>query len=129
MCTHLHRHSPAVLFLTLAMSGLSAKPLPAQAPAPAPSPFTPAFKNQTNAPAPATPSQFVVETVASGLAHPWSLAFLPDGRMLVSERPGQLRIVDRMGRLSEPIAGVPPIRSVGGEGLHDVVLDPDFATN
>ena len=48
-----------------------------------------------------------VETVASGLSFPWAIAFLPDGRMLVTERPGRLRIVGKDGKLSPPAAGVP----------------------
>jgi glucose/arabinose dehydrogenase len=70
-----------------------------------------------------------VDTVARGLDHPWGLAFLPDGRMLVTERPGRLRIVDRSGRLSEPVAGVPKVAAVGQGGLLDVALDPRFADN
>ena len=89
----------------------------------------PAFANQTRAPAPAASSPFDVQVLATGLEHPWKLAFLPDGRMLVSERPGRLRIVGRDGALSEPIAGLPPLVTVAGEGLHDVTLDPDFAHN
>jgi glucose/arabinose dehydrogenase len=49
------------------------------------------------------------ETVVRGLEHPWGLAFLPDGRMLVTERPGRLRMVDRGGRLSAPLAAVPAV--------------------
>jgi glucose/arabinose dehydrogenase len=67
--------------------------------------------------------------VASGLEHPWSLAFLPDGRILVTERPGRLRLVTGDGKVSEPIAGVPAVYAVGQGGLLDVVLDPDFAEN
>src|SRR5687768_2631695 len=70
-----------------------------------------------------------VETVAKGLEHPWALAFLPNGRMLVTERPGRLRIVDRDGRLSEPLSGVPRVYASGQGGLLDVVLDPRFAEN
>jgi aldose sugar dehydrogenase len=70
-----------------------------------------------------------VETVARGLDHPWSIAFLPDGRMLVTERPGRLRIVARDGTLSPPVAGVPQVMASGQGGLHDVVLDRDFARN
>jgi aldose sugar dehydrogenase len=69
-----------------------------------------------------------VETVAEGLEHPWSLAFMPDGNMLVSERPGRLRIV-RNGVLSEPVQGVPEVDARKQGGLLDVVLDPDFAAN
>jgi glucose/arabinose dehydrogenase len=70
---------------------------------------------------------FRVETVASGLDHPWSLAFLPDGRMLVTERPGRLRILDKGGKLSPPVEGVPAVAAVGQGGLLDIVLAPDFA--
>ena len=90
---------------------------------------TPAFPNQTRAPAPTKPSQFKVKVLANGLVHPWSLAFLPDGRMLVTERPGRMRIVSQDGKLSPPIQGLPPIKVVAGEGLHDVLLDRQFATN
>lgn len=68
-----------------------------------------------------------VETVATGLEHPWALAFLPDGRMLVTERPGRLRIVAKDGRVSAPLAGVPAVAAVGQGGLLDVALAPDFA--
>jgi glucose/arabinose dehydrogenase len=70
-----------------------------------------------------------VTTVAKGLVHPWALAFLPDGRMLVTERPGRLRIVSRDGKLSAPLAGVPRVHAQGQGGLLDVALDPAFATN
>jgi glucose/arabinose dehydrogenase len=70
-----------------------------------------------------------VETVASGLVVPWSLAFLPDGRMLVTERPGRLRVVTRNGQLSPPVTGVPEVWATGQGGLHDVALDKDFARN
>ena len=70
-----------------------------------------------------------VETVARGLEHPWAVAFLPDGRMLVTERPGRLRIVERDGRISDPLAGVPQVLARGQGGLLDVALDPRFADN
>ncbi len=68
-------------------------------------------------------------TVASGLDNPWGLAFLPDGRMLVTERPGRMRVVTRDGALSPPVAGLPPVLAGGEGGLMDVVLDPAFASN
>ncbi len=68
-------------------------------------------------------------TVARGLEHPWALAFLPDGRLLVTERVGRLRVVDGGGRLSAPLAGLPAISVVGQCGLLDVVVDPRFADN
>jgi aldose sugar dehydrogenase len=67
--------------------------------------------------------------VAKGLDHPWGLAFLPDGRMLVTERAGRMRIVERDGRLNEPLAGLPPVVAAGQGGLLDVVLHPQFASN
>ncbi len=67
--------------------------------------------------------------VARGLVNPWALAFLPDGRMLVTEKPGRLRIVDAQGRISAPLAGLPAVASVGQCGLLDVALDPKFADN
>ncbi|WP_112662666.1 PQQ-dependent sugar dehydrogenase [Microvirga flavescens] len=73
--------------------------------------------------------EVVVETVAHGLQNPWSLAFLPDGRMLVTERPGRLRIISAEGALSEPIKGVPTVVARGQGGLLDVTLDPGFAQN
>lgn len=71
-----------------------------------------------------------VQTVAEGLEHPWSLAFLPDGRMLVTERVGRLRLLDAAGRLDpQPIAGVPEVRFAGQGGLLEVHVDADFADN
>jgi aldose sugar dehydrogenase len=74
-------------------------------------------------------AEVVVETVASGLSHPWGLAFLPDGRMLVTERAGRLRIVSANGQLSPPVAGVPQVAARGQGGLLDVAVDPNFAEN
>lgn len=71
--------------------------------------------------------QVAVTEVATGLEHPWSLAFLPDGRMLVTERPGRLRIVDPQGRVSDPVRGTPEVLAAGQGGLLDVAVAPDFA--
>jgi glucose/arabinose dehydrogenase len=68
-----------------------------------------------------------VETIASGLQNPWGLTFLPDGRALVTERPGRLRIIGKDNKLSDPVAGVPEVAAVGQGGLLDVALSPDFA--
>ena len=70
-----------------------------------------------------------VETLVDGLRRPWGLAFLPDGGMLVTERPGTLRRVTPEGEVSEPIGGVPKVDARQQGGLLDVALDPDFAGN
>lgn len=74
-----------------------------------------------------------VSVVTKGLEHPWSLAFLPDGSMLITERPGRLRLirdVTRDGKLDpKPISGVPAVRTIGNSGLMDVALHPKFAEN
>jgi glucose/arabinose dehydrogenase len=70
-----------------------------------------------------------VVTFTSNLRYPWGLTFLPDGRLLVTERPGYMRIVERTGRLSEPLTGVPEVFDQGQGGLLDVALDPEFNTN
>lgn len=71
----------------------------------------------------------VVERIARGLENPWSLAFLPDGRMLVTERPGRLRVVDPNGGISPALSGVPRVAARGQGGLLDVAVDPAFAGN
>ena len=70
-----------------------------------------------------------VTTVARGLENPWALAFLPDGRMLVTERPGRMRVVPRDGTVGAPLGNVPAVFAQGQGGLLDVVLDRDFASN
>lgn len=69
------------------------------------------------------------QTVASGLAHPWAVAFLPDGRFLITERVGQLRVVQANGQLGAPVQGLPEVAASGQGGLLDVLLDADFARN
>ena len=68
-----------------------------------------------------------IKQIAQGLQQPWALAFLPDGKMLVTEKPGRMRIIDAEGHLSAPLAGVPKVSYKGQGGLLDVVLDPRFA--
>ena len=105
----------ATLALVTCLVSGAAVPAQAQAPrSPTPTPMNGAVR---------------VQTIARGLEHPWALAFLPDGRMLVTERPGRLRTVDRDGRVSEPLAGVPQVLARGQGGLLDVTLDPRFADN
>jgi glucose/arabinose dehydrogenase len=69
------------------------------------------------------------QVVASGLAHPWALAFLPEGRFLLTERPGRLRVVEADGRVNPALAGLPEVAARGQGGLLDVLLDADFASN
>ncbi len=69
------------------------------------------------------------ETVASGLQHPWAVAFLPDGRFLVTERSGQLRVIQPDGRIGKPVEGLPGVAVGGQGGLLDLILDADFASN
>jgi glucose/arabinose dehydrogenase len=89
----------------------------------------PAFAGQTDAPEQKSNVAFDVVTVAEGLVNPWSVAFLPGGKMLVTERPGRLRVVSADGKLSEPVTGLPAVLARGQGGLLDVALDPGFAKN
>jgi glucose/arabinose dehydrogenase len=89
----------------------------------------PAFSEQTRAPEQKLNVAFNVVTVVEGLQNPWSLAFLPNGKMLVTERPGRLRVLSADGKLSEPVAGMPAVDARGQGGLLDVTLDPAFAKN
>jgi aldose sugar dehydrogenase len=113
---------------------------PAQAPGPprpedgsaAPDGYAPIphWPGQTRAPRPAKPSAYDVETVAEGLSSPFCFDFLPDGRIIVGERPGRIRIVGAHGALSEPIAGLPAdLFARGGQGLYEVRPDRAFAAN
>jgi aldose sugar dehydrogenase len=84
---------------------------------------------QTRAPAQRTKQGARVETFAKGLAFPWGMAFLPDGRLIVTERPGRLRLVARDGKVSAPLGNVPQVAAGGQGGLLDVALSPDFASS
>ena len=90
---------------------------------------TPAFPGQTRVPEAKKNVAFEVVTVAEGLDKPWGLTFLPGGKMLVTEKPGRLRVVTADGKLSEPVAGLPPVDARNQGGLLDVALDPRFASN
>ena len=87
---------------------------------------SPAFPGQTRAPERKADVAFDVVTVAGGLQNPWGMAFLPSGRILVTERPGRMRIVDKDGKLSAPLEGLPPVDARGQGGLLDVALAPNF---
>ncbi|MBX7186667.1 MAG: PQQ-dependent sugar dehydrogenase [Vicinamibacteria bacterium] len=89
----------------------------------------PAFEGQTRAPEQKSGVAFDVIPLVTGLERPWAIAFLPQGRMLVTERPGRLRVVSKDGSLSAPVAGLPAMDARGQGGLLDVVVDPDHARN
>lgn len=89
----------------------------------------PAFPGQTRAPAVITKTPLDIRVIASGLRFPWALAFLPDRNMLITEKPGAMRIVTPDGKIGDPIKGVPAIFFRQDAGLMDVTLDPDFAKN
>ena len=86
----------------------------------------PAFAGQTRAPGVRTDVAMAHTVVASGLVEPWGLALLPDGRWLVTERPGRLRIITAAGAVGEPITGLPAVDPRGQGGLLDVVIGPSF---
>ena len=103
------------------------QPSPTRAATPEPKP---AFAGQTDAPPPTKPSPAPeVKTLATGLTGAWSMAFLPNGHILISQSSGTMRILRPDGVVSAPLRGVPGVKVVGAQGLHDVLLDPDFATN
>lgn len=89
----------------------------------------PQWLGQTRAPVPAVTVPYRVETVASGLMGGYGFSFLPDGRILESERGGRLRIIAKDGTLSQPLAGLPKMWTRGPQGLCDVIPDRDFASN
>ena len=88
---------------------------------------------QSQAPRSPTPAPITgnlhVETVVKGVEHPWGLTFLPDGRMLITERAGRMRAVDSAGRLSKPLDGVPKVLVHGQGGLLDIAVDPRSPEN
>jgi glucose/arabinose dehydrogenase len=132
----------SALFATVLLAVQSVPPVPrppALPPGPpnpelgsaAPDGYTPApeWPGQTRAPQPPTPSTFRVETVAEGLSGAFAFHFLPDGRSIVSERPGRIKIVSADGRVSDPLEGMPSNLWARGQGLFEVLPDRGFANN
>jgi glucose/arabinose dehydrogenase len=107
----------------------SGRPGPVETRPPNGSGQSPASAGQTRAPGASSNVAHQIRVVARGLDHPWALAFLPDGDMLVTERAGHMRRVTRDGRTSAPLAGVPAVTASGQGGLFDLALDPHFADN
>ena len=91
--------------------------------------FTAGVAAQTQPTTPPTDARVRAEIVAANLQHPWAVAFLPDGRFLVTERPGRLRVVSAAGRVGQPVIGVPDVAASGQGGLLDVITDSAFASN
>ncbi|UTP38882.1 PQQ-dependent sugar dehydrogenase [Phenylobacterium sp. LH3H17] len=89
----------------------------------------PAFAGQTRAPGLVSKVAYDVQTAAEDLDHPWGLAFLPDGRLLITERAGRLRILGADGKLSQPVAGLPAVDARDQGGLLGIAVDPAFARN
>lgn len=89
----------------------------------------PAFANQTRAPGLTSNTHGQYATLASGLDHPWALAFLPTGEILVTERAGRLRVLSKDGKLSPAVTGLPPVFAEGQGGLLGLAIDPDYASN
>lgn len=88
--------------------------------------YKPLLPNQTRAPKPAEAARVDVATVAKGLASAWAMEFLPDGRMIVTEKAGKIRIVGKDGKIGAPVANVPKVDSRGQGGLLDIALSPGF---
>ena len=128
---------PQLLALSVAVAALSAAcAASGQDPAPAGAPVEtrpanganqrPAVPDQTRAPGVTTRAAMTHRVVATGLEHPWGLALMPDGRWLVTERPGRMRIVTRDGEVGPPITGLPAVDARGQGGLLDVAVSPHF---
>ena len=117
--------SAALALLPAALAAQSGAPVE-QGPKNVPE-FEPAFETQTRAPAADSGVELKVEILADGLAHPWGVAPLPSGHVLVTERPGRLRVVSPDGSVSDPVSGLPEVHAVKQGGLLDIATGPDFA--
>lgn len=91
--------------------------------------YKPAFTGQTRIGGVKTTTPYEGNVVTSGLNKPWGIAVLPDGRLLINEKGGTMKIVSSSGSISSPIAGIPSVNSSGQGGLLGITLDPDFTTN
>ena len=119
---------PVPVFVFLA--SLAAAAPPVETGAPNVPEFKPAFPQQTRAPAVTSRTPLAVTEIASGINKPWAIAFLPDGRMLVTEKPtGHLYIVTPDGKLSKTVTGLPKVDGRDQGGLLDIELGPDYATS
>jgi glucose/arabinose dehydrogenase len=86
----------------------------------------PEFPNQTRAPSISTQADYQVSMVTDELSFPWGMDFLPNGDLIISEKPGRIRIISQEGKVGPPLLGIPPVRYEGSGGLFDVKLSPSF---
>jgi aldose sugar dehydrogenase len=115
-----------------ASNGNPTTPNPAGSPVetnPANTNYRPAFTGQTRIGGVRTSAQYGANVVTSSLTSPWGITSLPDGRLLITEKAGTMRIVTVSGNVSQPITGIPQVNSSGQGGLLGLCLDPDFSTN
>jgi glucose/arabinose dehydrogenase len=91
--------------------------------------YNPAFEGQTRVPGIETKTEYKVSVFARGLSSPWGMTNLPDGRILITEKGGTMRIASKSGEVGAAITGLPPVNSSGQGGLLDVAIDPDFDKN
>lgn len=91
--------------------------------------YKPAFQGQTRAPGVRTTTLYETKVLTTGLKNPWGIAVLPDGRLLITEKVGNMRIVTTAGQVGEPIAGIPAVNAAGQGGLLGITTDPDFGSN
>ena len=91
--------------------------------------YSPAFPGQTRVAGMTTSVRYQVNTITTSLVSPWGITALPDGRLLITEKAGRMRIVTTSGSVSEPISGIPQVNPAGQGGLLGICLDPDFANN
>ncbi len=125
------RYRPALaITIGLAVGGPAWPQAPVRTGPPNVPAFKPAFPGQTRAPEVLSNTGLDIRTVASGLSYPWGLAFLPDGRMLVTEKsPPALRVIGRDGHVSDPVQGLPQAFGRDQGGLLDVAVAPDFSAS
>ena len=89
----------------------------------------PLFPGQTRAPLALKSPKFIVTNFVTSLKRPWAMAHMPNGKMIVTEVPGRIRIITKEGKVSRPVKGVPEVRAWGSRGLNDIILDPNFEQN
>lgn len=126
------KHLTQILLATCTILGSAAMAQAQGTPAETESPntsYTPMTPGQTRAPKPATETKVATATAAQGIASGWAFEFLPDGRMILTEKAGTLRLIAKDGTLGKPIAGVPKVDARGQGGLLDVALSPGFASD